>query len=119
MKTLTRAVFLGLSGVGLAIGGAQAHHGWGSYDAAKKFTITAPVEHVDWQNPHVHLMVKHESATWEATLAPIFRMEARGLSPEMLKAGTTVSVEGYPSTRTEREMRAERITVGGKTFELR
>jgi hypothetical protein len=46
-------------------------------------------------------------------------MDARGLNPEMLKPGTQVAVEGYPSTRTEREMRAERITIAGKTFELR
>jgi hypothetical protein len=30
-----------------------------------------------------------------------------------------VAVEGYASTKVERELRAERITVGGKTFELR
>ena len=52
-------------------------------------------------------------------LAPPFRMQARGLSPELIKAGTNVQVEGYPSTKTERELRAERIVVGGKTFELR
>jgi hypothetical protein len=46
-------------------------------------------------------------------------MEARGLSPDLIKAGTGVQVDGYPSTQTAREMRAERITVGGKTFELR
>jgi Family of unknown function (DUF6152) len=103
----------------LAAGAALAHHGWGSYDAAKPFTIRSSVEKLQWQNPHVHLDVKHQGATWEAVLAPPFRMDARGLRPEMLKAGTMVSVEGYPSTRAEREMRAERITVGGKTFELR
>jgi hypothetical protein len=104
----------------VACGGtALAHHGWGSYDVAGKFTITAPVETLEWANPHVHLMVKHDGATWEATLAPIFRMQARGLSADLLKAGTTVAVEGYPSTRHSREMRAERITVDGKTYELR
>jgi len=46
-------------------------------------------------------------------------MEARGLKPEMIKAGTMVALEGYASTRVEREMRAERITVNGKTVELR
>ena len=102
-----------------ATGGALAHHGWGSYDAAKKFTITSAVETVQWQNPHVHVMVKHEGGTWEAVLAPPFRMDARGLNPDLIKAGTPVAVEGYPSTRTEREMRAERITVRGKTYELR
>ena len=103
----------------IASGAALAHHGWGSYDASKKFTISSPVEKLDWTNPHVHLDVKHIGATWEAVLAPPFRMEARGLSPELLKVGTRVDVEGYPSTRAENEMRAERIVVAGKTYELR
>jgi hypothetical protein len=37
----------------------------------------------------------------------------------MLKPGTPVTVDGYPSTRNQHEMRAERITVAGKTVELR
>lgn len=98
---------------------AVAHHGWGSYDAAKIFTITAPVEHLDWSNPHAHLQLRHQGEMWEATLAPLSRMQLRGLTEAMLKPGTTVAVEGYPSTRTPREMRAERITVAGKTVELR
>ena len=98
---------------------AAAHHGWGSYDVAKGFTITAPVDMLEWTNPHAHLRLMHQGATWEATLAPLSRMQLRGLSEAMLKPGTTVSIEGYPSTRTAHEMRAERITVAGKTIELR
>jgi hypothetical protein len=33
--------------------------------------------------------------------------------------GKTVSAYGYPSTVDRSEMRAERITVDGKTYELR
>lgn len=98
---------------------ALAHHGWGSYNAGKKFSIEAAVESLSWQNPHGHLMLKYQDATWEVTLAPVSRMVRRGLSEDMLKSGTTVLAEGYPSTRRENEMRAERITVGGKVFELR
>ena len=104
---------------GLAAGSALAHHGWGSYDASKKFTISSPVERLAWQNPHVHIHLQHGGASWEAVLAPPFRMDARGLSPGLIKAGTPVEVEGYPSTHHSNEMRAERITVAGKTFELR
>lgn len=103
----------------VAGGGALAHHGWGSYDAKKVLKISSPVDKLDWTNPHVHINVTHEGGMWEAVLAPPFRMEARGLSPELIKTGTEVSVEGYPSTRTERELRVERIIVAGKTFELR
>ena len=98
---------------------ALAHHGWGNYDAARKFTIQSMVKHLQWQNPHVHVQLEHENATWTIVLAPILRMERRGLAPDMIKEGTEVAVEGYPSTRVEHEMRAERIKVGGTTYELR
>ena len=100
-------------------GAAVAHHGWGSYDASKMMTLENAVTRLEWQNPHVHIAVNRGSESWELVLAPPFRMEARGLNPEMIKVGTQVRVEGYPSTRTERELRAERIVVGGKSFELR
>jgi hypothetical protein len=100
-------------------GAAVAHHGWGSYDSAKVFTIKSSVDAVDWHNPHVTITVKHEGQSWQATLAPISRMQRRGLSEAMLAPGKDVAVEGYPSTRVEHEMRAERITVGDKVFELR
>ncbi len=115
---MTRLALAALS-LPLLAAGALAHHGWGSYDAGKTLRITAPVESLQWQNPHVHVMVPHEGRSWEAVLAPPFRMTARGLDAEMIKAGTTVVLEGYPSTKVPTELRAERITVDGKTFELR
>ena len=116
---MARPFTLVLAVLALAGGADFAHHGWGSYDAGRKFTIASPIQHISWQNPHVHVHVTHQGATWEAVLAPPFRMDARGLSPGLIKAGTRVQVEGYPSTQTPREMRAERITVAGKTYELR
>jgi hypothetical protein len=46
-------------------------------------------------------------------------MEARGLPPADLEKGKTVTVVGYPNRGKAEEMRAERITAGGKTVELR
>jgi hypothetical protein len=46
-------------------------------------------------------------------------MDRRGLAQDMLKPGTTATLEGYPNRSKPEEMRAERITVGGKTIELR
>ena len=104
----------------ICIGGAAvAHHGWGSYDASRTMVVENAVTSLDWQNPHVHIGVNHEGASWHLVLAPPFRMQARGLSPEMLKAGTRVRAVGYPSMRVERELRAERIVIGDRTFELR
>lgn len=103
----------------LAASDAIAHHGWGSYDTSKPITITAPVKALEWANPHAHLMLEHEGVVWEAVLAPLSRVQARGITAQMLKPGTPVSVYGYPSTRTPNEMRAERVTVAGLTVELR
>jgi uncharacterized protein DUF6152 len=103
----------------LSAGAASAHHGWGSYDTSKAFTISAPVGTLSWADPHARIMLEYQGATWEAFLAPLSRMQARGVSEEMLKPGTPVVVLGYPSTRNPHEMRAERITVAGKTVELR
>ena len=116
---MTRRTGLAAAALAVTAGAALAHHGWGSYDAAKKFVVTSAVERLNWTNPHVHIDIKHQGANWEVVLAPPFRMDARGLSPAMLKQGASVSVEGYPSTKTPHEMRAERITVAGKTYELR
>jgi len=112
-------LFPALFAASLAAGGALAHHGWGSYDVDRKFTIRAPVATLAWGNPHVTVRVPHAGATWDAVLAPPFRMENRGLTLEMIAQGAEVAIEGYPSSREATEMRAERITVSGRTFELR
>lgn len=104
---------------GMIVSPALAHHGWSSYDDSKTIRLSAPVESLSYENPHGELRLQSEGKTWRVILAPPSRMMARGLSPEMLKPGTAVQVEGYPSKNHADEMRAERITVDGKRIELR
>jgi hypothetical protein len=56
---------------------------------------------------------------WDVVLAPVSRMEARGLVREDIAVGKTVTVVGYPRRDGTAEIRAERIIVGEKTVELR
>ena len=114
-------VTLGLSALIFVIASASAlaHHGWGSYDSSKRMTIESKVEDLQWQNPHAMLMLEHDGAMWHVTLAPLSRLQARGVSRDMLEPGATIAAEGYPSKRNPNEMRAERITVAGKTFAMR
>ena len=53
------------------------------------------------------------------TLAPTSRMSNRGATAKVVAVGKNVSAYGYPSTVEKDEMRAERITVDGKTYEMR
>jgi hypothetical protein len=46
-------------------------------------------------------------------------MQSRGLEESMLSGGVRATVVGYPHLKIEDEMRAERITIGDKTTELR
>jgi Family of unknown function (DUF6152) len=96
-----------------------AHHGWGSYDASKPITVTGPIETSKYENPHATITVKATDKVWTVTLAPVSRMQSRGATAELVAVGKTVSAYGYPSTVEKDEMRAERITVDGKTVEMR
>ena len=98
---------------------ALAHHGWSEYDQTTALKLTGTVEESGYEHPHGHIKLKTPQKTWVAVLAPPSRMESRGLTKDMLKTGTTVTVEGYQNKGKPEEMRAERITVAGKTVELR
>jgi hypothetical protein len=98
---------------------ALAHHGWSSYDASKTLTVTGKLGDVAWTNPHAAARIAYQGKPWVVVLAPITRMEARGLKAEEINKGQTVTLTGYPRSDGTPEMRIERITVGDKTVELR
>ena len=100
------------------VGTALAHHGWTGY-AEEIQKLSGTIEQSNYGNPHGSIQLKTADKTWEVVLAPPSRMTTRGLTEGMLKAGTSATVEGYRSKSDEKEMRAERITVAGKTVELR
>ena len=101
------------------IGAAAAHHGWGSYDAANPITVAGPILTSKYENPHATITVKVADITWTVTLAPTSRMNSRGASADLVAVGKTVSAYGYKSNVEKDEMRAERITIDGKTIEMR
>jgi hypothetical protein len=108
-----------LAVLALLTGAAFAHHGWGSYDAAHPVTVAGPILTSKYENPHALITVRSADRTWTVTLAPTSRMSSRGATQNMIAVGKTISAYGYPSTVEKDEMRAERITVDGKTFEMR
>ena len=97
---------------------ALAHHGWSEYDQQTTLKLTGTIEEAGYEHPHGHIKLKTADKTWSAVLAPPSRMDARGLSKELLKVGATATVEGYASRVKPEEMRAERITVAGKTVSV-
>ena len=98
---------------------ALAHHGWSGYDSGKVLNLTGTIREAGYEHPHGFVKLETPGKTWLVVLAPPSRMENRGLPREQLKAGTTATVVGYPNRSDPDEMRAERITIGDKTTELR
>ena len=96
-----------------------AHHGWSEYDSATTLKLAGKIVESGYEHPHGHVLLETPGKTWNVVLAPPSRMERRGLEKSMLKPGGSATVEGYPKRNKPEEMRAERITVDGKTFELR
>ncbi len=98
---------------------AAAHHGWSEYDSTRPLELSGVIEESGYEHPHGHVRLKVADRVWLVVLAPPSRMDRRGLPPSDLKSGARATVMGYPSRSSPAEMRAERITVNGKTVELR
>ena len=97
-----------------------AHHGWSGYDGSKTLTLTGIIRESGYEHPHGHVRLEVSSdKTWLVVLAPPSRMERRGLAASALKVGTSATVVGYPNRSDPTELRAERISIDGKTVELR
>jgi hypothetical protein len=98
---------------------ASAHHGWSEYNADTPLQLSGTIEEAGYENPHGFVRLKTADKTWTVVLAPPSRMENRGLAKEKLVRGQRASVVGYPHRSKGDELRAERITIEGKTTELR
>jgi hypothetical protein len=98
---------------------AAAHHGWSGYDSSKPLTLEGTIRDAGYEHPHGYVKLETRDKTWLVVLAPPSRMENRGLPREMLKSGTKATVMAYPKRDDPMEVRAERITIEGKTTELR
>lgn len=95
------------------------HHGWANYDQDKKLDYKTSIEELVYENPHALATVKYQDKTWTIYLAPTSRMTDRGLTADLIKKGTTVRIVAYPHKTIKTEMRAERIFVDDKKYELR
>ena len=108
-----------LAALALLPAAAIAHHGWSEYDSSKLLTLSGKIAEAGYEHPHGFIRLEAPGKTWLCVLAPPSRMENRGLAKGLLKPGVPATVEGYANRGKPEEMRAERITVNGKTVELR
>ena len=118
MKHSWRAL-LGSTVMVLTSNGVFAHHGWSGYDSSKVLELKGTIVESGYEHPHGFVRLKAPDKTWVVVLAPPSRMESRQLPRKNLAPGTEAVVVGYPSRKEAQELRAERITIAGRTTELR
>lgn len=110
------AAILGLAA--LAAAPALAHHGW-SWTEDGFFQLEGVIAEVYIGNPHATLDVDVEGEIWRVELAPPSRTIAAGFTEEVAKKGDEVTAIGNRSRdETEKRMKAVRLIVGGKTYDV-
>jgi hypothetical protein len=119
VRSLVRHLAAAAAVVALAAGSVTAHHGWSGYDSSTPLNLTGTIQESGYEHPHGYVRLQTPGKLWVVVLAPPSRMENRGLPREQLKPGTRATVVGYPNRTDPEELRAERITIAGKTTELR
>ena len=103
----------------LVISGASAHHGW-SWAEADQFELKGVIRAVYVGPPHPTLDVESASdGLWRIELANPRQTERAGFKQDTAKIGDEIVALGNRSSDTsEKRMKAVRITVNGKTFDI-
>jgi hypothetical protein len=95
-----------------------AHHGWG-WASNEEFRLSGVARQVRTGNPHGTMVLGTAQGNWTIEIGQPWRMERAGLTDAVLKAGTSLVVHGHRSARQgERLMKAERIVISGKSYNL-
>jgi hypothetical protein len=100
IAVLARAVAVVLLLLGYAAA-AAAHHGVANFDLNKEITISGTIRRIDLVNPHswLYLDVAGDAGgvvAWRCELRGATVLRRSGWSPEMFKAGTTITITGAP-----------------------
>ena len=102
----------------LAAGPALAHHGW-SWTEEGFFEITGIIRAISYGNPHPTLDVDVEGETWRVELATPAATARAGFLEDTAKVGDRIVAIGHRSLdEAEKRMKAVRITVNGKTYDV-
>jgi len=101
MVTVRRHALATAFGVLLCSAGLAAHHSFAAeYDVKKPTTLTGRVTRIEWTNPHVHFFIDVTDTSgavvnWEFTMGAVNGLLRRGWTMSLVKAGDTVTVDGY------------------------
>ncbi len=92
---------------------------WTSFDLAKSQQYSGVIKGVKWEDPLATATIDVAGKSWEVVLGPPVRLDFRGLVKEDFKAGTAIVLEAVPNKSNPTELRAQRVTFGKTTTDVR
>jgi hypothetical protein len=97
---------------------AIAHHGW-SWAESEQITLEGTIQDIFIGPPHPVLKVSRDATVWTVELGNPSQTERAGFRQDSAKVGDRIVVLGNRSLeKSENRMKAVRVTVGGKTFDI-
>jgi Family of unknown function (DUF6152) len=97
---------------------AGAHHGWG-WATAEEFELTGQITAVRLGNPHGEVTLDVNGEKWIVEVGQPWRNDNAGLTPKLLSKGQVMTAHGHRSKKKgERLMKAERVVINGKSYNL-
>ncbi|WPB57482.1 DUF6152 family protein [Xylophilus sp. GOD-11R] len=119
---MRRSVFLSGCALGVAVcAGAtavSAHHGW-SWAEGEQMTLRGTIESISMSPPHPTLKVKaQDGGSWQVDLGNPSQTERSGFAGGTAKVGDAVTVLGNRALDKSLHMKAVRLTLGGKNFDM-
>lgn len=97
---------------------AFSHHGW-AWAEDGNAELAGVVVAARLGNPHGELTLDVDGATWTVEIGQPWRNARAGLKDEMLAKGVALRASGHRHVDpAKRVFKAERVTIGGKTFDL-
>jgi hypothetical protein len=99
-------------------GTAAAHHGW-SWAEADQIDLKGTIQSISFAPPHPTLEVRAEDGVWRVELGNPNQTQRAGFVEGQAKVGDQITATGNRSEdRTEKRLKAVRIVVAGKTFDI-
>lgn len=115
---MAKRAIIGLAaGLSLSAGAAAAHHGWVAYNE-QEGEVRGVIEQAQLGAPHGLLKVRAADGVWDVMLAPPAAIQRAGLVLQAVPQGATVIARGHKRTDGSKEIKTERLVVGGKTYDL-
>jgi len=118
---------LSIAGLSLLFAGfpaAIAHHSFAVYDFNTQIEFVGEVETLNFKNPHISMTLSVKAENGEVTVvnfiegAPANMLARKGLRPDMIAEGTTITAFGSPLIADPTKFFLRRVRLAdGQVFE--